>query len=56
MPSRSRVGAVGWTRRADSWHARGPRGPEDLKQEGAAADAATVRADVHKARMLVQLR
>ena len=47
---------MGWTRRADSWHARGPRGPEDLKQEGAAADAATVRADVHKARMLVQLR
>ena len=56
MPRQSREGAVGWIRRVDNWHARGPRGPEDLKQEGAAADAATVRADVHKARMLVQLR
>jgi hypothetical protein len=56
VPSRSRAGVVGWIRRVDSWHARGPRGPGDLKQEDAAPDAATVRADVHKARMLVQLR
>ena len=47
---------MGWIRRVDSWHARGPRGPKVWKQEDAAPGAATVRAEVHKSRMLVQLR